>query len=226
MDPRSSRLASVATLRGFLVAAASAAVLIAAALAPGAAAASRGPSSTPLCLPHRLQAAADGFGQVWVNDVTYQLWGCAYGRHRTHLLQSLGAGDFTGYGAVAMAGHYVAVESYGVSSTGYAEDEICVFDVLDGRQSACLGDASGAHGPGGGLVGSMVVKRDGSIAWIATAPGGTNQPSYGGSEVYAYDAHGYRLVASGTDIAPGSLALAGNRIYWMQGGVARSSRLA
>jgi hypothetical protein len=37
-------------------------------------------------------------------------------------------------------------------------------------------------------------------------------------EVRAQDRQGVRLLAPGTDIAPGSLALANDTLYWTQGG--------
>jgi hypothetical protein len=71
----------------------------------------------------------------------------------------------------------------------------------------------------GPLVGS-VVKPDGAVAWIDEAP-----PTSGGYEVHAVDSTGSRILASGTDIAPASLALAGSTLYWTQGGEPASSVL-
>ena len=37
-------------------------------------------------------------------------------------------------------------------------------------------------------------------------------------DLYALDSSGERLLASGTELAPSSLALAGSTLYWTQGG--------
>jgi hypothetical protein len=73
---------------------------------------------------------------------------------------------------------------------------------------------------GVGPTTAIVVKSDGSVAWIANA--GKEE---GGYQVHAADRAGSRLLASGPDIDPSSLALAGNTLYWAQGGQPRSARL-
>jgi len=197
--------------------------LAAVVLPAGASAAGRG-RRAPLCLPRPGTTASDGFGQVWADDDSGDIWGCAYGHHRVHLLENLGDAPFEDFGVVAMGGRFVAAEGWaGDPDSGYVWDYICVFDVLDGHRLACFGSANGPRGYGGGPVGSMVVKPDGATAWIAE-PNWNNVPNqvkYGADEVYVDDAHGYRMVASGTGIAAGSLALEGNRIYWVQDGAAR-----
>jgi hypothetical protein len=77
---------------------------------------------------------------------------------------------------------------------------------------------------GTGYVSSMVVKRDGAVAWIAEnfkEAQRTEAPFY---QVHAVDKNGERLLASG-DIASRSLALAGNTIYWTQEGEPKSATL-
>ena len=62
----------------------------------------------------------------------------------------------------------------------------------------------------------VMVKGDGSAAWIVyNALRMGTPPQY---EVHAVDKTGSRILASGTDIDPHSLALAGSRLYWTQGG--------
>ena len=88
---------------------------------------------------------------------------------------------------------------------------------------------------GVGNVVALVVKSDGSAAWIAddyersATSRGTAAPYF---DVYALDSLGEQLLASGTDIDPSSLALslggtkigmnsqsvAGNTLYWTQAG--------
>jgi hypothetical protein len=57
-----------------------------------------------------------------------------------------------------------------------------------------------------------VVKRDGSVAWIVE----TNQEE-GRYQVHAVDKSGSRVLATGPDVDPTSLALAGSTLYWAQG---------
>jgi hypothetical protein len=64
-----------------------------------------------------------------------------------------------------------------------------------------------------GRILELVLKNDGAVAWIAGfgCPAQTKL-----LEVHALDAAGERLLASGADVAPESLALAGSRLYWTQ----------
>jgi hypothetical protein len=82
---------------------------------------------------------------------------------------------------------------------------------------------------GVGNVVAIVVKSDGAVAWIAEdyeRTLGTGTPSVTPYfDVEAVDKSGSRLLASGTDIDPSSLALAGNTLYWMQGGQPASAPL-
>jgi hypothetical protein len=96
---------------------------------------------------------------------------------------------------------------------------------------------------GVGPVVGLVLKSDGSVAWIAedyersATPHGTGAPYF---DVYATDKTGTRLLASGTNIDPSSLALSvgsvdvggysrtivGSTLYWAQGGKPFSASLS
>jgi hypothetical protein len=92
---------------------------------------------------------------------------------------------------------------------------------------------------GVGKIVALVVKIDGSVAWIAEdyERSATAKAPY--FDVYAVDGSGTRLLASGTDIDPSSLALsvdathldyyphtiAGSTLYWTQGGQSFSTTL-
>jgi hypothetical protein len=102
---------------------------------------------------------------------------------------------------------------------------------------------------GVGDVESMVVKRDGAVAWIAAdferSPGerlvtppcevfpdgrvcpapGYEPPFIFSYDVYASDRRGTRLLASGTDVAPHSLKLHASTLSWTQGGKPMSAPL-
>ncbi len=95
---------------------------------------------------------------------------------------------------------------------------------------------------GVGNVVALVLKSDGSVAWVAEdyersgTPGGSGEPYF---DVYAADRTQTRLMASGTNVDPSSLALsvgganigvnsqpgAGSTLYWTQGGQAFSTTL-
>ena len=62
-----------------------------------------------------------------------------------------------------------------------------------------------------GTVVGLVVKSDGSAAWMIA----TNAEE-GSYQVHVVDKAGSRTLAIGGDIAPGSLALAGSTLYWTQ----------
>jgi hypothetical protein len=64
---------------------------------------------------------------------------------------------------------------------------------------------------------AIVVKSDGSVAWIVES-----SSEY---QVRAVDKSGSRVLSSGTNIDPHSLALAGSTLYWTQGGKPKSAML-
>jgi hypothetical protein len=95
---------------------------------------------------------------------------------------------------------------------------------------------------GVGNVVAIIVKSDGSVAWIAddyerSHPSGSPEVSY--FDVYAVDKSGTRLLAAGSEIDPSSLALSvtgtnigqgshtapGSTLYWTQGGKPMSAAL-
>jgi hypothetical protein len=72
----------------------------------------------------------------------------------------------------------------------------------------------------GGFVSALVMKPNGSTAWIVDIEGG---PDFYG--VVVNDTTGTHAVANGSTIAPKSLALAGNTVYWTEGGRPASTML-
>jgi hypothetical protein len=66
----------------------------------------------------------------------------------------------------------------------------------------------------------IVVKSDGSVAWIV------RPVAEGAYQVHAADNTGSKLLASGQDIDPLSLVLTGNTLTWKQGGTTYSATLA
>jgi hypothetical protein len=64
----------------------------------------------------------------------------------------------------------------------------------------------------------LVVTRTGAVAWIRAV-------GAAGTQVAAVDANGQRVFETSASVEPGSLAVAGRRIYWTSGGEAQTARL-
>jgi hypothetical protein len=82
-----------------------------------------------------------------------------------------------------------------------------------------------------GQITDVVVKSDGAVVWIVENEK-LSSMEIGYYEVYAIDKSGKRVLASGNDINPFSLALSSNtyrgappEVYWSQGGKAFSTPL-
>jgi hypothetical protein len=166
------------------------------------------------------------------NGPIQRVYGCAYGHRGAY---SLGAAAHlesskymeTFYGGVArevLAGPLVAYEvvanQYGC---GFCHWGVVVRDLRTGR--TLRDEPTGTpvnpalqENFGVGPTTAIVIKADDSVAWIADARAAGGRPSEGGYQVHAADQTGSRLLASGEDIDPHSLALAGSTLYWTQGG--------
>jgi hypothetical protein len=81
-------------------------------------------------------------------------------------------------------------------------------------------DPPNPHFVGAGPTVAIVVKSDGSVAWILDTDQHENE-----FQVHALDKTGERVLATGSDIASESLALAGSALYWTQGGKPFSTTL-
>jgi hypothetical protein len=102
-----------------------------------------------------------------------------------------------------------------------------------GDRSRCADRARCSHRPhrchnpagpwltliGNGETTAIVVKSDGSVAWI------TDDRLSNRYEVHTADQSGSHLLAADSSIAPYSLALAGSQLYWMQDGQPMSAVL-
>lgn len=72
-------------------------------------------------------------------------------------------------------------------------------------------------------VGSVVVKRDGAVAWIGT--GHSLGVSHALTEVWRADRHGTARLDSGVAIRVHSLRLTGSTLHWRHGATPRSAPL-
>jgi hypothetical protein len=132
-----------------------------------------------------------------------------------------------------LAGTAVAYETF---FTGEEEARwyVAVRDLRSGRLLRHVATGvplkQSPHYVGVGPIAELVVKPDGSVAWIASDLERSEQAAEGSSQahyfdLYAADKSGTRLLASGLNLSPSSLALAGSTLYWTQGGKPFSATL-
>jgi hypothetical protein len=161
-------------------------------------------------------------------------YGCAYGRGKRYELglpPETGAGSpggTSGSRLYTLAGPIVAFERYSTTELEPASryvEEIVVRDLRNGRVLHRLPTGIPTMPPKNGDVGiggatAIVVKADGAVAWIVAVNGAAVE-----YQVHAFDKTGNHLLASGSEIAPSSLALTGSTLYWLQGGKPMSATL-
>jgi hypothetical protein len=199
-------------------------------LASGASAARH--TAATKCKPGRANLlAADTQAQVYkvVNNVGpyWEVVGCAYGG-RPYVLgevpgNQLGPGAGGGLRHVILTGVMSAYADYLFGEVGWARWLIVVRNLRTGQTLHRVPTGNleepnpNPYSAGIGPAVAILVKNDGSVAWIAEdCYLSENKPTY--YQIHAVDKLGSRVLAEGTDIAPRSLALAGNTLYWTQGG--------
>jgi hypothetical protein len=156
-----------------------------------------------------------------------EIFGCAHGAKRSYhigLPPYGGPGESGGVGPVALVGPIVAYdvgERAGVESTRSVE-EIWVRNLRTGKLIHRIPNGSPPEPGDVGLgdTAAIVVKSDGSVAWIVRAG-----EKLGGIQVRSVDKTGSHLLATSPEIDPTSLALAGSTLYWTQGGKPMSAAL-
>jgi hypothetical protein len=221
---------------------------------PGGAGAARARHALPAkCAPSSRTLLADAQAQVYStpedSDGVISLRACAYGQRRSFIVAGCNyeksATVCADKSHVALVGTVVA---YGDTFTpaGARENEESIdewhVEVRDLRTGRLLHEVPTGtplkptpHHVGVGPIVGLVLKSDGSVAWIAddyersSKLYGVGAPYF---DVYATDKTGTRRLASGTNIDPSSLALSvgasgvnaksrtieGSTMYWTQGG--------
>jgi hypothetical protein len=199
-----------------------------AALAPPAQARRAAARPTQCSRVHSQLVAADAQAQVYRRPEAspgQQLngfWGCVYGKRRSFLLglaaRECSASGCTALERVTLTRTVVAYETYWSAGREDAviKWHVVVLDLRSGRVLHRV-PTGVTSPPDSRFVGdvptrAIVVKGDGSVAWILNT--GQHESEY---QVHALDKTGERVLATGSDIAPGSLALAGSTLYWTQG---------
>ena len=151
--------------------------------------------------------------------------GCIYGQTHAYFLGPVGGGSSTGGAASApevIAGTMVAGTShfYCTACLGaFEETTVWVVDLRSGKRVRAWSVPDQSR-----LVVSLVLKPDGSVAWVVASDGSRTLRQ---EWVYAHDPHGLRVLAqisrSGDEFT--ELALAGNTIYWTEAGRPTSATL-
>jgi hypothetical protein len=158
---------------------------------------------------------------------------CVTGRKRALVVSEAGpcsSQACAGIIRLTLAGPMLAYEEF---ATGNVQEKggdfwITVQDALTGKVLHNLPTGSGppieAGSVGVGPAVSILVKSDGSAAWIAEnlKESAKGKPFY---EVHIVNRSGTQLLAAGSEIDPSSLALGGNIVYWTQGGKPYSAPL-
>jgi hypothetical protein len=170
---------------------------------------------------------ADAQAAVYqAEGLVQELFGCAYAkRGKSYALGPVpeftpsGGGGIEG--APVIAGPIVAYELHSTTPTSDSW-LVVVRDLRTGKilHQVPTGESNSPEEVGAGFTTGIVVKSDGAVGWIV-ARGAAS----GGNQVHIIDKLGDRVVASGLDIEQHSLALAGNTLYWSQGGKPQSTTL-
>jgi hypothetical protein len=161
--------------------------------------------------------------------------GCIYGSTRSFILGDTGGGNGSGGAGtddLVLTGADVGYETYEGVHSGITSIASYIFVVVRSlRSGRVLHEVPSGiplepkpHHVGVGGVAAIVLKSNGSVAWIAQDRERSEIAEHAaGREVIYYDLYsldttGERLVASGIEIDPSSLGLAGSTFYWTQGG--------
>jgi hypothetical protein len=137
-------------------------------------------------------------------------FGCAYRSNRRY---SLGIDAQL----IRLVGKRVAVAAAGGSFVTFS-----VFDLRNGHRRDS-GDHENLPNHEQPVATDLVLKRNGSIAWILTVVNGDLTPP--GSEVGRMDSRGETTLAAANDIESRSLRLRGSTLSWRQAGTTRAANL-
>jgi hypothetical protein len=223
-----------------------------------ASAARRRPEASGKCAPSSSHVLlTDPQAQVYAaqNGEVLNIRVCANGQRRSYFVASCNRRESAAACAeeprVTLSGPVVAYEEFFTTAGGYTrEGEVAMFSwrviVRDLRTGRVLHNVPTGNplepGPGYrgvGKVVALVLANDGAVAWIAEDYERSAMAKAPYFDVYAADIAGTRLLASGTDIDPSSLALsvdathlddyphtiAGSTLYWAQAGQSFSTTL-
>jgi hypothetical protein len=185
------------------------------------------------CAPRRSRTVAATAGARVFELANNEMYACRYNRPRRVFVGTTDdcSDDSIGRDHV-LAGRYVAYVSQECRVT--TDDEtVLVYDLNTGRRlhagAAATGESTQPAFRQGALVRGMVMNSKGSVAWIGVYDG-DGQPDTVAAELQVWRADRVtglngELIDQGADIDPGSLALAGDTVYWRDGPTAQSATL-
>jgi hypothetical protein len=155
--------------------------------------------------------AADPQAEVYEANGRFEpeMFACAFANGHPYTLGPKPSGSSSGGGGTELAtlrGSMVAYEEFITIPEGNSTWTMIVRDLKTGRVLH-RADSTGS------FVQEVVLKSDGALAWIVDT---SFQPAE--HAIVALDRSGTRQLASGADVSPSSLALAGSTLYWTQGG--------
>jgi hypothetical protein len=154
-------------------------------------------------------------------------YGCAFSSERARRLPGQSCCEVDVVSGFQLQGRYVAYRSLNQEPAAtQANDTLYVYDVKTGQIKVQATAVPPGTTPGSTFVSSVVLKANGSVAWIGGAQTGQSGADYQ-VQIDETAGPGPVTVDQGTDIAPDSLAKAsdGLSIYWIRGGVAKNTPL-
>ena len=145
------------------------------------------------------------------------IYACHYPRGKPHRLNRQGVFGPTYLNGFRFAGHFVSFEEDPGSPAGDAAYNVVVRDLLSGRLVTDL-FVSERRGDGD-YADTVLLKRDGSVAWLAVTAEPDENDAHDLYEIHVADRDGVRLLDQDGAIAPDSLRLTADRrgIEWRHG---------
>ncbi len=172
--------------------------------------------ASPKCpTTHRQLIAVDSQAELYEApdaqlEGLFRIFGCAFSDGHPYVLGAKAAYSSMGGGGItkeALAGTIIGYEQSSSRTTAPPVPPVPLLSLVivrDLHTGKVLHKARSSSR-------MIVVKPNGSVAWLAQINFQSNE-----YKIEALDKSGSRVLASGTDIEPGSLALAGSTLYWTQ----------
>jgi hypothetical protein len=150
---------------------------------------------------------------------THVTYGCLLSRKRPFKFY---LPDFpSGFDPIVLAGRYAAYGDYSDCAAAFCDPNSVIL------QNLRNGHVTFADGPGIRIanVSALVLKRDGSLAWIASTLDEFGVIEPGRQVVKLERGTSPVILDSGTGVVADSLALAGSTLYWTKNGTPLSATL-